>query len=229
MNSLVPPPNSHPQSPRLAFQWASLAQAKGRILNVGCANDPAGFEDRCTHFDCDDWGAHYSALSDRLGKVVPFVQGDAHELGAHFGPDEFDTIIMGDIVEHLDDPYRAITQAAQLCKALCLTIWEEWRLPGFGKNIQAGKDDADKEAQKHGYVGFREHQMALHPTLVQYPEELLPHHCHIWQFSDAMVADLIHRVAAENEMAIACAAKVEECVHEGHQCYNWLVYLVKPE
>jgi len=217
-------------SPRMAFQWSCLAGAQGSVLNVGCSADPLQFEDRCTHFDCDDWVAYFSKLSDLLGKVIPFVQGDAHELDLYFAPGEFDTVIMGDIVEHLVDPYKAISAAASVTnRALCLTIWEEWRLPGFGKFIQEGQAEANKEAQGHGHAGYLEHHKALYPIVTLLTEEELPHHCHIWQFSDEMIASIIGRIMIEHKMKATVFAKVGEQVHAGHQVYNWLVYLVKEE
>jgi SAM-dependent methyltransferase len=190
-------------------------------------DDPLGFKNRCTHFDYDDWGEYFSNLSDKLGVVVPFIQGDAHKLDEYFAPGDYDTIIMGDIVEHLDDPYRAITQAAQICRALCLTIWEEWRNPHFGKGVATAQASLEKEARKGGYSTVSEMYHTEHPGCRPSDNVILPHLGHIWQFSDEMVDNLVLRVAKRNGMTIAFYQKVAEVVHEGHQVYNWLVYLVK--
>lgn len=229
MQFLTPPPEGHnPGSPRMVFQWNCLLMAQGPVLNVGSADDPLRFRGRCVHFDYDDWGGYFSKLSDEVGSVVPFIQGDAHELDVYFTPGAFDTVIMGDIIEHLVDPYEAISSAARVARrALCLTIWEEWRNPGFGKDVEAAQAELDRVAREGGHTDAQKMYRAEHPGCEPADNVECPHWGHIWQFSDEMVDSLVNRVATENGMTIVFYQKVHEVTHEGHQCYNWLVYLVK--
>lgn len=79
--------------------------SKGRILNVGCADDPAGFNGEATHLDL-------SGRNPLTGQSSATVTGDIRCL-----PDEltgcFDTVVLGDILEHLSerDSQTAVEQA----------------------------------------------------------------------------------------------------------------------
>ena len=212
--------NHNPGSSRMNFQWNCLLRAQGPVLNVGCSDDPLRFEDRCTHFDIDDWSAHF----DARGQM--FIQGDAHQLTRYFGLDAFDTVILGDIVEHLVDPHTALMEAARVTsRALCFTVWMEQRLPGVGRHIEAALELAAKEVLKHGYDDYQEMQRVEHPDRVGFPEDEVPHLLHIWQFSDAMIQDLVNKLAEENLMDVASFVKAAEVIHEGDQFYNYLVLL----
>lgn len=229
MDWLVPCPECpNPGSPRMNFQWWAVVRAQGPILNVGSADDPLGFGDRCTHFDYDDWGGYFSKLSDEIGRVVPFIQGDAHELETYFAPGEYDTVILGDIVEHLVDPYKDLSAATKITRrALYFTIWEEWRNPKFGRSIIAAQQELDRVAREGGHVDAQAMYRAEHPGCEPANNIGCPHWGHIWQFSNEMVDNLVRKVAKENYMTVMFYQKVHEVAHEGHQCYNWLVYLEK--
>ena len=112
----------YPLSVRMRFQWSYFLQAtNGSVLNIGCADDPLYFEEGAHHFDLDDWSPYHER----------FTQGDAHELP--FEDRSFEVVVLGDIIEHLYDPKRAVLEAARVCSCwLAMTIFEEWRLPGPG-------------------------------------------------------------------------------------------------
>lgn len=208
-------------SPRMSFQWQCVQGAKGPILNVGCADDPLHFEKRCTHFDIDDWSRHFS----RLGQV--FVQGDAQHLTDYFGPGSFDLVILGDVLEHIPEPYKALQEAAIVTsRALCLTIWEEWRI-SEGLHIDDGQQQADEEARSLGFDNRLVHQEVLYPDKVGYPEEDMPHLIHIWHFTDQDISEMVSGLVVGYHMWPKVATKTPEVVHAGHQVYNWLILLEK--
>lgn len=229
MEFLSPPKECpNPGSPRMVFQWNCLLHAEGPVLNVGSADDPLGFRGRATHFDIDDWSDFYASLSIEEGVHIPFVQGDAHHLTDYFGEGSFDTVIMGDIVEHLLHPLRALIEAVTVARrALCYTVWEEWRCPTPGQWIAEAQEVYESLAREKGYKDAQEMYDAEHAGCVPYDNKELPHWGHINQFTDDDVALLTEGVAHAGLMQVRFFAKVPEVVHEGHQAYNWLVYMTR--
>jgi len=214
-------------SPRLRFQYNCAARASGQILDVGCSDDPLGFRvlgSRCVHFDIDDWSDYYEQLGAK------FVQGDAHCLTSYFEPNSFELVILGDVAEHLENPIAAILEAAKVTNHwLCLTIWEETRLPAVGYNRTAAWTADTKTARAQGYEDFEDLQKA---QLAQkgakgYPERKVAHAVHIWRFDDALVDVIIEKVCQQEGLHRLFYQKVPEVVHEGTQFYNWLVLLEK--
>ena len=205
------------------FMWNCLTRYTGReVLNVGCANDPFLFGERCTHFDIDDWSKHFDARGLR------FIQGDAHELSEHVGWDSYDLVICGDTLEHCPSPTDVLFELARVTRgALCLTVWEEWRLPGEGLHIREGQKRADEEVQALGFADRLAHQRELYPDVVTFPEEDVPHLIHIWQFTPEMMRTLIDPVCDIYGMRKLFFQRVPETVTAGHQVYNWLIFLTK--
>lgn len=173
-----------------------------------------GFGDLAHHFDIDDW----SKVHKR------FTQGDAAELSKHFGPNTFDLVILGDILEHVADPAEVLRQACLVSKAhVCATIFEEWRLPGPGQHIEAGRAAADADAQALGYKDNADYQAQVHPDMVSTPEEEVPHLCHINQFTEQHINEILSAIPPN--WAVAERAKVFECFVETHPVHNWLIAL----
>ena len=105
------------QSPRCAFQWRYVLQAELPVLNLGSGNDDLGFGDYAVHLDL----LPFPHLRN-------FVQANAYHLP--FADESFDTVIMGDIVEHLERPFSAVDEAARVARRrLVMSIWDEARLP----------------------------------------------------------------------------------------------------
>ena len=174
--------------------------ATGRVLNIGVGGDPVGFGDKVIHFDIDRW------------RYPWFVQGDAHNLP--FKDDSFDTAVMGDILEHLEDPLKALREARRVAKRLVITAFEEWRLGGVGQNIEKATEY---------YLNITLAQEA--GLLERYPEERRSHAKHINQFDDDAVTDLLKEAGWKIEKW----AKVSPGVHEGHVMFNWLVLAVRDD
>ena len=105
------------RSPRCAFQWKYLLQAEVPVLNLGSGEDDLGFGDYAVHLDLLPFP-----------RLQSFVQADAYHIP--FADESFDTVIMGDIVEHLERPWEAIEEAARVTKyRLVMSIFHESRLP----------------------------------------------------------------------------------------------------
>ena len=205
------------------FMWNCLVKFGGRpVLNVGCANDPFLFGERCTHFDIDDWSKYFNARDLR------FIQGDAHHLTDYVGLGMYDLVICGDTLEHCPSPTDVLYELASATgEALCMTVWEEWRLPGEGLHISEGQKRADAEVQALGFDDRLAHQKVLYPDVVTFPEEDVPHLIHIWQFTQAMITDMIDALCEACQMRKLFFQRVPETVTDGHQVYNWLILLTK--
>ena len=94
--------------PRLAFQ--RLASV-GSVLNVGSKEDPARLRELgAVNLDVklvdEDYGRSIEDVVD--------VVGDAESLP--FRDKSFDTVVLGDVLEHLDDPLRAVAEARRVAR-----------------------------------------------------------------------------------------------------------------
>lgn len=98
--------------PRLAFQWRN---ADLPVLNVGCESDPAGFglTPGAVNMDIDDWS----------GTVQNFVQHDACVAPWPFADKFFDTVVIGDALEHMEQPKVAVAEARRTARrAVVITL-----------------------------------------------------------------------------------------------------------
>lgn len=211
-------PNLNPASPRMTFQWRyfetaapPLPDGRPDVLNIGSADDPLGFKDGALHYDIDDW-----SYTNKW-----FKQGDAHQLP--FPDQSFDTVIMGDIHEHLRDPLKATLEAARVARRiLVMTIFEEWRLPGHGQFIAEGTALGDKTSQDLGYKDRQDYQVKVFPKRVGFDDDVEPHLVHINAFNDDDIEKLILAVM-DAGFRIGEMTKVHEATHEGHPWFNWLI------
>jgi len=148
--------------------------AKYPSLNIGCCDNPVDLsEDIFINFDMDGWTGFRR-----------FVQGDAQFLP--FSDRSFDTVVMGDIVEHLEHPLETVIEAARVTnRVLVMTIFEEWRLPGYGQHIKLGRQIADAETRKHGYEDYPDMHRKTSKGRLRECEFDISHICHINQFTEA--------------------------------------------
>jgi len=209
---------SHP-SPRVEFQWkyfemTSIAPNGGvpNTLNIGCADDPTFFAEGAYHVDIDDWSYKHKW----------FKQSDAHELP--FEDKSFAYVVLGDILEHVIDPNK-VTQEAMRVTALggvlVLTIFEEWRMPGPGQWIEEAHKIADTENVEMGYEDREDYQRKIYPERIGVPDEgELSHLCHINQFKDGDIVDLVGGVVSTGEFTVLENIKVPEIDQEWS---NWLI------
>lgn len=204
--------------PRMRFQWNCVVDAEGPILNVGSCDDPLNFGDRVTHLDYDDWSEYFKA------KGAPFVQGDAHHLVEMFGEKAFDLVVLGDVLEHVVDPHTVLRNCCRVSRrAICLTIWEEWRCPGAGQWPDVAQEVAKQEARKHGFEDYYDYYDSVHPVKTR-RDQL--HLGHINQFTDQDASKWVQLIRDEG-FEVLVGGKVKEVVHEGHDAYNWLIYAVR--
>jgi len=213
----------HAVSSREKFQWNCLKLARGAVLNVGSCDDPVGFRHLAVHCDLDDWSEYYTRLSTEIHQFVPFIQCDAHRLSYKFGYDLFDLVIMGDIIEHLPDPMGAILHAANVSsRLLCMTIWEEWRVP----SPERGMEMLHEEAIAGGFETYTELYKDMHKGrgVDVYDNDTLPHHGHLHSFTDGNIAWFISELLNKGMHKVA-AVKVPEALHEGHVCMNWCILM----
>jgi len=192
--SSIPVENIH-DALYLAYQQFS---ATGRVLNVGVGADPVGFGDNVVHLDIDRWLHSW------------FVQADAHNLP--FKGDAFDTVVMGDILEHLESPVQALREAHRVAPKLVITIFEEWRFGGVGQYIE-------KSLECFPTIGLEDA-----PALLErFPEGRCSHARHINQFDNETVENLLE----EAGWRVTKMAKVPSGTHEGHVMWNWLITAVR--
>ena len=191
---------------RLAYQ---RLYALGKVLNIGCGDDPAGLGDNAVHVDIDRW------------RLPNFVQADCHCLP--FENKVFDTAILGDVLEHVLSPERAVQEAARVARMIVITVPEELALPSVGQHIAQGLSDRAAYYRKvHGYTETNDeaviitHKKTDYRFLSAYPENVMPHDAHINRFDEAW----IDRLISLSGMAVVDKAKVPE-----NTWYNWLIHL----
>jgi SAM-dependent methyltransferase len=137
----------------------------------------------------------------------------------------FDVVIMGDIIEHLYDPWRAIQEAARVCRGVFLmTIFEEWTLPGYGQFIDVGAVHGDEASQKLGYANREEYQTKTFPKRIGVSDDKVPHLVHINQFTDDDIRKFVEDLIAQGWTMIEYS-KAYEATFEKHPWYNWLIAL----
>jgi SAM-dependent methyltransferase len=71
--------------------------ARGRILDVGCHDVQNPYLTRVTGFDL-------KYPETLLPNYSEFIQGDCQAIDSYFGEKSFDTIVAGELIEHLESP-----------------------------------------------------------------------------------------------------------------------------
>lgn len=112
---------------RFPYQLEQVAMTTGKVLNVGCNEDPAGlknaFPDRVINTDIEDVDTHLQrpnradVLFDAARDEWPF-------------PDDFaEMVVLGDIVEHLkpDEARAVLREARRVAEKLVITVPEDDR------------------------------------------------------------------------------------------------------
>jgi SAM-dependent methyltransferase len=185
------------------------------IINIGCADDPVDLGDLALHVDIDDWSYKHKY----------FHQADAHDLPNNWAR-KFDLVILGDILEHVVDPMKVTDEAARITAVggyLLFTVFEEWRLPGPGQWIDEAHKLADEENVRMGYKDREDYQSKNYPERIGVAdEEETSHLCHINQFTDDEMLDMVRYVLRHGDMRLLEGVKQYEQVQDGHDWYNWL-------
>lgn len=197
-------------SQRLAYQKMF---ATGRVVNLGCGDVPVDFGPDTVQVDMD------------LYDYPNFVQADIHNLP--FKDDEFDTAVLGDVLEHSYDPVKCLQESARVAKKLVATVFEEWRHDGL--SIEGKIKASEDELHALGHPDIQ-HQYSNLPVFKDHCKEIVgdtekPHHYHIQNFTDESLMEIVDKTGLE----VVIFKKYLELVVDGRPAYNWLLVLKKPE
>lgn len=185
-----------------------------QLLNVGCADDPAKFGANAHHLDIDDWSVVHKYFTQAKAEDMPFED------------ESFDTVICGDVLEHVLDPMEVIDELCRVSvRKVVLTIFEEWRHGKIGRDIELGQRLSDEASRNNGYKSAEHAQKWLSPDRIAVSEAEIPHLTHIWQFDDIYIKRLFLKVITELPFAMTYFEKKFEVKHEDHDIYNWLIVL----
>lgn len=113
---------------RFDFQIAACAHASGRVLNVGCNEDPAQLRQRFGSriVNCDlmafDAGMNRPNVVDSVFDLCVFPWP--------FEDDYADLVLFGDVLEHLpfEQIVEAMKEARRVARELCFTVPEDHRI-----------------------------------------------------------------------------------------------------
>ena len=195
---------------RMDFQRQNVF---GKILNVGCGEDPVGLSAfNCVNVDLDVWD------------VPNFVQADAHELP--FSNGSFDCVVLGDILEHVLDPRKVVEEACRVSrKRVVITVPEETRIGDKpGQYIAEGFKQKLEEVMNQGYISLEDYKINYplfqNKCLEAVPDEKIPHTFHINRFDDTSIRNLID----VEGWHVKTFMKVQE-----QFWLNWLIVLEKDD
>lgn len=198
-------------SPRLQYQKMF---AKPQIVNIGCGEIPVDFGPDTIQVDLDVYN-HPN-----------FVKADAHNLP--FQDDEFETAVLGDIVEHSPDPVQMLREAGRVAKQVVATIYEEWRLDETGKTNEEYLENMHKGLKELGFdshydylKSLPEHGKAIVSVTPDDPKR--PHHPHLQMFKDEDIWRMVENAGLE----MLVYKKFQEGQVDGRPTYNWLVFARK--
>lgn len=127
---------------RLDYQRLVVRQTPGTVLNMGCNTDPANlqkiFGERVVNHDFvtyDEWlkvDLPVDVTFDITG-LWPSTLGDFFDKSG----ERFDLVVMGDILEHVEEQgaVNALAEARKWAKKLCITVPNDDRLgPGWNSD-----------------------------------------------------------------------------------------------
>lgn len=114
---------------RYDFQIACASQAApGRVLNVGCNEDPSKLRERFGGrvVNCDREG--YDEHMKRPNVVDRIF--DCLEMPWPFEDDSAELVVLGDILEHFPvvESVRALVEARRIANTVCVTVPEDTRI-----------------------------------------------------------------------------------------------------
>ncbi len=178
-------------------------QIEGKVLDVGCQDgsgwihghkmigrpfDYVNSVPDITYFDIDRW-SH-----------PKFVRGDAHRLP--FKSNSFDTVVSGDVLEHVPDPVKFLVELIRTSKKkVVITTPDEYQwhkdLKPFGDVKKVARDLGltDDELIQKSTIKFN----SPYAKCTDYTkEEKLQHIHHIRQFTPYSFIELILEVSKRN-------------------------------
>jgi predicted SAM-dependent methyltransferase len=115
-------------TPRYDFQIEVCEQHQGRVLNIGCNEDPAQlkarFGDRIVNCDLEAWDQHMDRANivDRVFNCL--------ELPWPFEDDSAELVMFGDILEHFTEPVieEVLREAHRVAGLVAITVPEDTRI-----------------------------------------------------------------------------------------------------
>jgi SAM-dependent methyltransferase len=106
-----------------ALAWAAAEVAHGRLLDIGCGTKP--WKDLFAEHVTEHVGVDHEGTGNPRHAIDMYA--DAYDIPA---PDEsFDTVLMTEVLEHLEEPVRALEEALRLLRpggAVVLTTPLMW-------------------------------------------------------------------------------------------------------
>jgi ubiquinone/menaquinone biosynthesis C-methylase UbiE len=98
------------------------AMAYGKIVDIGC-NIGETFGERATNVDIHSLEDKRKESGDPNLMIPNFVQADANHLP--FKDQEYDTAVMGEILEHMDNPVITLNEAQRVAKLIIFSVPNE--------------------------------------------------------------------------------------------------------
>jgi len=187
------------------FEWI-IRNSDGIILDIGC-NDTSVWTSNMwfppypnnpyikdiIFFDCDIWIPTWISNPK-------FVRGDAHNLP--FQDNKFDTIVLGDILEHVNNPYMVLKECTRVSKhkiIITLPLEKEW-------NVNHIKPHSNKNKGLDTYCGYndeiRDQELKAtiqHPSIMAkcikaIPERKFRHLYHLQLFNNNKIIQLLDKL-----------------------------------
>jgi len=170
-------------------------------------------------FDCDLW------LPTWL-QNPKFVRGDA--LNLPFKDNTFDTIVFGDILEHVSDPLKCLQDAKRVTKSkiiVTLPCESEWnvtnRIPHSDKNVVNTYCGMDDQVENQEIKSTLEHPSTMAKCTSAISEKIYKHIWHQHIFNDEKVLELLDKLNMKyNIFKLHYGIKTEELVSYGIILYQ---------
>jgi len=165
---------------RLKYIWDN---SEGKILDIGCERGELwkifGSKD-VTGIDCDNWNPEH----------IKFIQGFAEDLP--FRNNEFDTVILGDILEHVKDIDIVIKEAFRVCKnKLIITVPDEYHYNGI-KPFWGKKEALNPKIDPGGY---QQYLLSKQKESHLIDDDEFPHLWHVRHFNKSSFVQMIRKVS----------------------------------
>ena len=198
----------------------------GKILDVGCADcsgwafpipieaitNPPNIE-HITFADCDEWKNPFN---------MPFIRCFAEDVPL---PDKsFDTVCLGDILEHVKDPDKVLSEAKRLTKdRIVITVPNEWQWKE-GPNIKTFHTREyhlaqGKDLRTLGYDSTIRHPSGSCIDALDDTEFEHIHHKHF--FNEDTFTDFIKKNAGDEWEYFICNIKYHQLNFVNLACMMW--------
>lgn len=178
-------------------------QVVGTILDVGCregsiwipqtysSHAPTNISpDRLTFFDLDCWNITWC-------DNPKFVRGNANSLP--FEDNSFNTVVLGDILEHIVTPDITLLEAFRVAKdKVVVTVPDEYH---WGKGLNPfGKPESEKEDYEKEMINNTIESDKTYATCTDFVDDReLKHLYHINHFNEELILSLLKSFTSQLE------------------------------